>query len=201
MNNRFIVLAIGLLGVGALIIVISSFLNRNQYLTVSFSPIKGSSVSIREDGGEVLSTNIKPNERTSYRRGTYIITATGENIQKETIKVDLKDKEQKVFIPISLKEAILEEEKPKVESKIREGLTSAYPSAAEMYNIMVSLHKNGEWATAYLISKKRHSNSDSLYAVLRNDSDKWTVVASPARTISTREYPNIPYEVLRGTLP
>lgn len=175
--------------------------NNNQYLTLNFTPIKNSVVTVQRQDG---SSHIKFNggEKKYIPRGLYKVILSGDSVKESSVYIRLGENPMIVSVPISLSDEEIDKIKKEKGHLVVSTFTNAFPKANNIYHIEADFFKDGSWAIVKLISKNDNSNDDTLYSILQEDaSGRWRIIAKPSITVSKHEYPSIPQEVLDGTIP
>lgn len=202
-TNKKTLMAIGAAIVTATIIlsVFAYIRAKYQYLTLDFSAIGNSTVTIQDEEKTKEELNVEPGERIRLTKGTYRVSVTGNSIAEHSFSIILEDTAMTVPVQISLSKEMLEAINKRESEGIRIATEAAYPESAKLYEYSINVQKDGNWGTVKLTSKSDHLNDDTLYLILEKEGTDWRVVTTPAIVIGSAEYPNIPQEVLDSIIP
>lgn len=201
MNKKIIYILLGFLLLLAAIIgsIVAYYQQTHQYLTLNFTPIENSTITLQKEGEPA--GIVAPGERNYLPKGDYIVAVTGENIQKQTMYIELQEGEMELSVPVTLSKETLTGIYKEEEANITYDVLEQYPSTANLYDVHASVQKDGTWAAITLTAKNKGSNSDTLSLIAKKESDSWQMMTKPAITLSKAEYPDIPQEVLDSLIP
>lgn len=148
---------------------------------------------------------VKVQEITSAKemslvRGSYIISITGENVEKKryALTVDGPVSQQ---IAVDYSEAYLTAQLKKIEPLIHADLKKQLPSIQGVYDIRTGkLHELANWYTTrlrYIGPDKYHR--DTLLVIMKKENNTWKLVTkTPEIIVSYPKYPSVPREIIKS---
>lgn len=174
-----------------------------QNLTLTYTSINNAQVYIASNDTPEKKHIVKSGEGKYLKKGLYTVTVDGgTDIQKRNTLVELSDTPAQVQIPVTLTRKKLTDISLSEGAAIKAAVLNSVDGIDGSYSIdSIEAQKDGTWAVVRLKSIQEHSNSDDLVMISQKNNENWKIIAPPAITISSAEYPEIPFEVVRATLP
>lgn len=189
-------------------VVFVSHLNSQQKVTITFS----SDVSRMEIyHGEVIRNSlttdgekvavIKSGEQYTFSKGLYALKPYGNKIKTDLITLNVGNTPVRKSIDIDYVNSYLSDLLKGEKTVINTAITDSNPQLAKLYSINSgTLYHHGEWyGTTLSYIGTETLQRDTLRLVLKKDNGVWKVVTNPPQIVlSAKEYPSIPFNVLKA---
>ncbi|MDO8336608.1 MAG: hypothetical protein Q7T74_07610 [Candidatus Saccharibacteria bacterium] len=202
-NKRNISFLLIIFFVIGLVVSIFGYINSQQTVSVKYKNISKVTIQKIGQGSKSLGKETvykKSGEKITLMKGSYLLKYTGiDGYASDYENINLNEKP--VFISLdpdysnSRLSSILEDNF----EDIKIILNAKYKNMSD-YNIQKGkLYKKGQWyGTTLQYSGNDVFNYDTLRLVMEKKGDTWRLVTSPPNIIlSSKDYPNIPVDVLR----
>jgi len=182
-------------------LAIYSYINSFQFITIKYRTSEGTVklYDASKSDGEPLRT-VASNEQIKIKKGNYTLKWTGEHITLDKQSLQVKDIPVTETIIFTYSDQYLAELLKKDYSLITNRLNQSYPNISSLYTVSrAKLYDRGEWFGAILTYKgKDGNNRDTLRVIAKKDDGEWNIVSDPpSLLLSTKEYPNVPQNVIQ----
>lgn len=203
LNKRNILLLVIVLTIIGLVLFVFSYFNSQQFVTVNYKSVSKVTIQKVGEGARSLEKETiykKSGEKIKVSKGHYLLKYVGndgyasdyQNIDVENspvfIRLDPDYSQQKLS---SILDGDFENIKAVLNTKLQN---------ISDYNIQKGkLYKKGQWyATTLQYKGSDDFNYDTLRLVMEKKEGEWILVTNPPNiVIGSKDYPNIPLDVLQ----
>lgn len=191
-----------LLGLLAIVVLIGIGL---IFYFQSFKAVKfdikqdGLTVKVRSAGGTTEYGTFTATTELHLQAGNYIAALQSEKYDNSDIAFEVKNENLTVTVDPPLSESYLSQLLTPELPTINKVITDTYPQQMKNFTLKTGrLYKEGEWYGTVLVQKtqSRADDPDIYRIVLKKEDGKWIIKAKPALVLSTKEYPEIPFDIL-----
>ncbi len=184
-----------------ILVGIGVYFYSQSFKTVTYNFLRSDvSVTIYKQDGEQRASidSLKESAERRLERGTYLIIPNEDIFSQNPIAFEVKDKDLTIDInpeySASYRRTLRDLALPAVQDTLRR----EYPDIIDGYTINKGeVFKEGQWYATLLVKKAEGSDEGDVYrTVLKKEGDNWVVKATPALVLSSKEYPEIPKEIL-----
>ncbi len=199
MNRKALILT--LLALIIVVIGIGVLFYWQSFKTVKYTLRRGDiSVTVFKQVGDERKSidSIDKDTERRVQRGKYIIVPNGDIYSPAPIEFEVNDRDITVEInpdySSSYRRTLRQMELP----AINEAIKSTYSNIIDNYTITDGeIYKEGQWYATLLVQKTAGNEEGDLYrTVLKKENDRWVVKAKPSLVLSSRDYPDIPKDIL-----
>lgn len=196
MNKKTLILS-ALAGI-ALLVFAGLLLYFQSFKTVRFDIEKQDiGIKILRDETEVGSLPAAGEIRLSA--GKYTVAIQNDRYDQTPIEFEVVNQDITVTIDPSFSANHLNRILATEQTAINKKITDSYPNAITGFELKRGqLYKEGEWYATILIQKTagRGDEPDIYRTVLKKENGQWVIKAKPTIVLSTKVYPDVPFEIL-----
>jgi flagellar basal body-associated protein FliL len=201
MSKKQLITIITILVVAIIGLIIVFYLN--TFKTVRFD-IKHDDITITVYSGSASNNqkvgSLDTSGELTLQAGNYTVVPSGDKYNNVAISFIVKNSDTTITINPEYSQAYREAVLKAEMDAINKVISDAYPSAITGFVINPGyIYENGTWYATTLTQNIDHPAevSDVYRTVLKKEDGKWVIKAKPALVLSSKDYPQIPIDILR----
>jgi hypothetical protein len=200
MNKKVFFATIAFIGAVAVLVLLFLWLSFRE-VTITFTKTNTPAILYRVENAK-QSEQVKLTGSTTLRlqNGNYQLVSQNDLYDTSPVSFTVKDKALQIIYDPSFSTAqldkLLEAEKVSIANTLKTAYGQTLDTFTQSYG---RLYKEGQWYATTLVKKVSRSEDPDLYRViLKKEGATWVIAAKPSLSISIKDHPDIPQEIIRA---
>lgn len=184
--------------VGLVIFGIIYYISSHRTVTFDIIPEDAGTITIYNQNNQQAGT-LQQDGSLRLQPGTYTFTSSEERYAGSVTEFVVND-DTTIRVDPAYSEAYRNELLRAENTAILDTITSTYAAVINGFTINTgTIYHKGDWYATTLTQRDLPGGQqgDIYRVVLQKVEGTWQIAATPAIVISTRDYPNIPYDILK----